>query len=453
MTGLSSLRKNTSPSTFLDSDHSSGKFSIESIVSIIGELSLAIAQIHDETTQSQAIATDTLVSSKETERLISNLGSAASNIGSIIGIIESIASQTNMLGLNASIEAARAGDQGKGFAVVAGEVKALANQTSRATESIRPNIDSVQNICSEVAKSLATLKTSIEKVESCSASIEQGTQNHALLLSHMQSEANKVASRFKEQERVRLENISLNIVQLIVRNLYERTADVRWWATDETFVQVLEKRMMRAESSEMIVHAKQRLELINRFYSVYMNLILVDNDGIAIACSNDSFAESIVGKNLSKEEWIRKAFVTKSGDNYFAQKIGFDPLHNGRAVSVFSTSVRKNGLVDGEPRGVLGVVFDWETQAKTIVSDEPSLTDEEWERSRVMLLDRQYRIIGDSSGKPSLEVYSLKHNDNPRGSYYEADGTLVAFAKTLGYQEFDGQGWYGVVLQKNSDQC
>ena len=73
---------------------------------------------------------------ERTQEAIRSLNDAADRIGSVVGAISAVAGQTNLLALNATIEAARAGEAGKGFAVVASEVKALANQTSHATQDI-----------------------------------------------------------------------------------------------------------------------------------------------------------------------------------------------------------------------------------------------------------------------------------------------------------------------------
>ena len=330
------------------------------------------------------------------------------SINDIIGNIETriedhifvngkIASQVNILALNATIEAARAGDAGRGFAVVATEVKHLAAQAANASKD----------------------------------------------LGVIRSETSELKRRFTETECVRLSDMSQALVQLIVRNLYERTADVRWWATDEALFRCLESR-----DQTSIHHAIERLGLINRFYSVYLNLVLVGIDGKIVACSQPAKYPKVTGADISKFPWFQKAMATTSGDQYVVGDISHDSLHGEKLVAVYAATVRKEGRKDGKIVGVLGVMFDWEDQAKTIVQTEPSLSEDEWTRSRVILLDQNMRIIAASDNNGILLPFMLEHHGQQKGHYFNANHQVVAFARTLGYQEYDGLGWYAAIVQK-----
>jgi hypothetical protein len=310
---------------------------------------------------------------------------------------ERITSQINILALNATIEAARAGDAGRGFAVVATEVKTLATQAADASKE----------------------------------------------LGAIRSETSELQQRFAEKESARLSEMSQTLVQFIVRNLYERTADVRWWATDDALFRCLES-LDRAS----IDHAVERLGQINRYYSVYLNLVLVGIDGKIIACSQPAKFPRAIGADISKLSWFKKATATTSGDQYVVDDIFQDSLHNDKLVAVYAAAVRKEGRKDGKIIGVLGVMFDWETQSRTIVQTEPSLSEDEWTRSRVILLDQRMRIIAASDNNGVLLPFMLEHNGQQKGHYVNANHELVAFAKTLGYQEYDGLGWYAVTVQK-----
>jgi methyl-accepting chemotaxis protein len=95
---------------------------------------------------------------------IADLQNAAGKIGSIVGLISSIAEQTNLLALNATIEAARAGDAGRGFAVVAQEVKALASQTTKATQEIVAQIAAVQDGTSRSVVEIGAIGTAMDRL-------------------------------------------------------------------------------------------------------------------------------------------------------------------------------------------------------------------------------------------------------------------------------------------------
>lgn len=323
-------------------------------------------------------------------------------VSKFAGSNEKIASQTNLLALNATIEAARAGEAGKGFAVVAGEVKTLAKQASDNSRDLRTKV-----------------------------------------LNQIQSQTQELVDQFNERDYQRLSEMSQTLVQLIVRNLYERTADVRWWATDDAFYKCLENM-----SEESVMYAIKRLGIINRFYSVYMNLLLVTPKGKVIAASAADKFPRTLGADVSHREWFRRSMNTTSGDQYVVDDIYNDDIHSGRPVAMYATAVRRNGELTGDVLGVLGVAFDWGEQSRCIVQDEPSLSNEEWSRTRVLLLDAGLRVIASSDGRDLLSPFPLNQSAGQKGHYINEQGAIVAYAKTIGYQEYDGLGWYAVVIQQ-----
>lgn len=314
---------------------------------------------------------------------------------------QTIASQTKLLALNAAIEAARAGDKGRGFAVVASEVQKLADNADKTSK---------------------TFQTDVQGRITTSRTLTQ------TLMGQMEGQ--------------KLTDMAQTLVQLIVRNLYERTADCRWWATDTALWDALQN-----PQPDKLTFACQRLAAINKFYSVYTNLVLTDKTGQCVAAANETYAK-VIGKSLAHEPWFISAMQHSSGDLYAVDVVKNDPFIGDRRGLVYAATVRQRGDTSGEVLGVLGVYFDWEVQGKTIVEKEPTLSPHEWENSRVLLLDSHHTIIAASDNVGLDTKFELNNAGEARGSYYDEHGNIIAYSKTLGYQEYDGLGWWSVVIQR-----
>ncbi|CAN5170417.1 methyl-accepting chemotaxis protein [soil metagenome] len=140
------------------------------------ELSSSVTEIARQVSQSTEIATNAVGDAERTNATVQVLSSGAEKIGEVVQLIHSIAAQTNLLALNATIEAARAGEAGRGFAVVASEVKALANQTAKATEEISAQVAAMQATTSEAVVAIGGITETITRMSEIAMNISSAVE-------------------------------------------------------------------------------------------------------------------------------------------------------------------------------------------------------------------------------------------------------------------------------------
>jgi methyl-accepting chemotaxis protein len=144
---------------------------VQSVASATEELSSSVTEISRQVQESARMATDAVGQARSTNERVSELSKAAGRIGDVVELINTIAGQTNLLALNATIEAARAGEAGRGFAVVASEVKALAEQTAKATGEISQQISGIQAATEESVSAIREISGTIERLSEISSTI------------------------------------------------------------------------------------------------------------------------------------------------------------------------------------------------------------------------------------------------------------------------------------------
>ena len=314
--------------------------------------------------------------------------------------IQIITGQTRMLALNAAIESARAGAAGNSFAVVAGEVKAVSTEIGRLAAEMETE-----------------LKTALEELRAVGARMAADVRGERLI------------------------NLCLNAIEIIDRNLYERTCDVRWWATDAAVVAAIDA------SPEQIAEAQRRLGVILSAYTVYLDLWICAPDGKVLANGRPDRYPSVRGLDVSQQNWFRQALASSSGDDYTVADITRCAALDAVPVATFAAAVREGGLARGRPIGVLGIHFDWAPQARAVI-EGVRLSPDETSRSRVLLVDTRGRVLAASDRNGELdEIIMLDTRKQRCGVQQDSNGRATAFHLTPGYETYRGLQWAGVIVQ------
>ncbi|MBR1295479.1 methyl-accepting chemotaxis protein [Bradyrhizobium sp. AUGA SZCCT0042] len=179
---------------------------VQSVASATEELSSSVNEISRQVQESARMATDAVGQARVTNDRVSELSKAASRIGDVVELINTIAGQTNLLALNATIEAARAGEAGRGFAVVASEVKALAEQTAKATGEIGLQISGIQAATQESVNAIQEISGTIERLSEISSTIAAAVEE--------QGAATQEISRNVQQAAQGTQQVSANITDV-----------------------------------------------------------------------------------------------------------------------------------------------------------------------------------------------------------------------------------------------
>jgi methyl-accepting chemotaxis protein len=234
--GLFGMAENTAAqATSSASASEEASSNVQTVASAAEELASSIEEIKRQVDETANVVNQATEATRHTNEKVSGLSNSAQKIGDVVSLIQDIAEQTNLLALNATIEAARAGEHGKGFAVVASEVKELANQTSKATEEISSQINEIQGATNEAVHAIAGIATTMEQVNEYTNSIsiavdEQGSatfeisQNVTQAASGTQAVAGNMSGL---QESVTQTTQSVEQVKESSTNVAERTDRLR----------------------------------------------------------------------------------------------------------------------------------------------------------------------------------------------------------------------------------
>jgi methyl-accepting chemotaxis protein len=179
---------------------------VQSVASATEELSSSVTEISRQVQESARMANEAVDQARKTNDRVGALSKAAGRIGDVVELITTIAAQTNLLALNATIEAARAGTAGRGFAVVASEVKALAEQTAKATDEIGQQIIGIQAATEESVGAIKAISDTIEKLSEVSSAIAAAVEE--------QGAATQEISRNVQQAAQGTQQVSHNIIDV-----------------------------------------------------------------------------------------------------------------------------------------------------------------------------------------------------------------------------------------------
>jgi methyl-accepting chemotaxis protein len=193
-----SAERSTELSTTVAAASELASTNVQSVASATEELSNSITEISRQVQESANVAGAAVGQARQTTDRVGELSRAANRIGDVVELINTIAGQTNLLALNATIEAARAGEAGRGFAVVASEVKALAEQTAKATGEIGQQISGIQSATDESVRAISEISGTIERLAEISSAIAAAVEQQGAATQEIARNVQRAAAGTQE---------------------------------------------------------------------------------------------------------------------------------------------------------------------------------------------------------------------------------------------------------------
>jgi methyl-accepting chemotaxis protein len=171
---------------------------VQTVAAATEELASSINEISRQVGESARIASEVVDQIAQSEATVTDLAQAANRIGEVVSLINTIAEQTNLLALNATIEAARAGEAGRGFAVVASEVKSLANQTAKATEGITSQVAAIQGSTREAVDTIKGIGEIIQQMAEIATSVASAVNQQGAATAEIARNVQQAAAGTRE---------------------------------------------------------------------------------------------------------------------------------------------------------------------------------------------------------------------------------------------------------------